>query len=172
MKSSIETSWILLFMWISCVEGYSQQSLDDYEYKDQVGYLSPQNEDWSKNFKRCSTGLPIGFYSSPAPYIFNENKGKFRKFIIGNFNGNNFNDNGLLNLRFLINCHGEIGDIEVNELSYDFEPIDLNDDLVHRLKELSFRKEHWNYTLKDEPADFYMYLIYRIENGKVVEILP
>ena len=163
---------MFLVLGISCAQGFSQQSLDDYNYKDQIGYLSPKNEDWSKNYERCSTGLPIGFYSSPAPFIFKENKGKFRKFITENFNDNQFKDSGLLNLRFLINCHGEIGDVEVNELNFDFERIDLDDALVHHLKELSFRKEHWNYTIREEPSDYYMYLIYRLENGKVVEILP
>lgn len=162
----------LLVISISWTEGNAQLTLNDYDYNDQVGYLSPQNEDWSKNFERCGIGLPLGFYSSPAPYIFKENKGKFRKFIMENFNDNNFKDNGLLNLRFLINCNGEIGDVEVNELDFDFERMDLDDALVYRLKELSFRKEHWNYRLKDEPSDYYMYLIYRLENGKVVEILP
>ena len=151
---------------------YSQQNFNDLEYKDQVGYLSPENKDWSPNFKRCSNKLPIGTYSSTAPYIFRENKGKFRKFIVENFNGNRFTDTGLLNLRFIINCKGDIGDIEVNQLNFDFEPIHLNNDLIDRLKRLSFRKENWKFDLTDKPFDYYMYLIFRIENGKVVEILP
>lgn len=165
--------YILLFCAIPYYYNlYSQQSFNDLEYKDQVGYLNPENEDWSPNFKRCSDKLPIGTYSSTSPYIFRENKGKFRKFIIKKFNGNQFTDTGLLNLRFVINCQGDIGDIEVNELNFEFERINLNDDLVDKLKKLAFQKENWNYDLTEKPFDYYMYLIFRIENGKVVEILP
>ncbi len=150
----------------------AQQKLSDYNYEDQVGFLSPSNPDYSKGFKRCSPGLPFGFYSSSTPAIYKENKGKFRKFIYANFNENNFDDNGMLNLRFIINCNGEIGDVEVNELNRDFEKIDLNDLLVDQLKALSFRKDNWNFNLIEKPLDYYMYLIFRIENGKVVDILP
>ena len=40
--------------------------VDESKYPHHVGYLSSDNRDFSKNFKRCSDGLPIGFYSSPA----------------------------------------------------------------------------------------------------------
>ena len=103
-----------------------------------------------------------------------ENKGEFRRFIIQHFNNNNYKDNGLLNLRFLINCKGEIGDIEINELNFDFEPIALTDSLVQELMELAFLKDNWDVSRLRliEPNDYYMYLIFRIENGQMVDILP
>lgn len=154
------------------IKTYSQQKLSELDYQDQVGFLPPSNKDWSINFKRCSNNVPIGHYSSTAPYIFRENKGKFRQFIFESFNNNTFNDDGLLVLRFIINCEGAIGDVEENELNFDFEKKNLNDSLVEQLKELSFKPENWNFNLTGKPLDYYMYLIFRIENGKVVEILP
>ena len=144
----------------------------DSEHKGHIGYLSPDNPDASPSFERCSEKLPIGFYHSAAPHIYNGGKYQFRKFIESNFPKKNYSDNGLLNFRFLIDCNGNIGDIETNQLNFDFEPIELNQDLVDELYQLSFRAENWNSLSIDEPRDIYMYLIYRIENGKVVEIIP
>lgn len=143
---------------------------NNYQFKDQVGYLAPFNSDYHSTFKRCNSSLPIGSYSS-ARNIFAGDKASFVHQIKSEFNTNDFGDNGILNLRFIISCKGDVGDVETNELDFDFNKKNLSKGLVDRLKKLSFKKENWNYEQK-ENTDYYMYLIYRIENGKVVEVLP
>lgn len=164
--------WVLLAVLATAPNSGAQQKPSELLYKDQVGYLPPSNKDHSEDFIRCNPNLPLGFYSSSGPYIYKGNKSKFRKFILDSFNNNDFDDNGILNLRFIINCHGEVGDIEVNELDYGFEKITMSNALVDKLKELAFKRENWNFNLVEKPMDYYMYLLFRIENGKVVEILP
>ena len=142
------------------------------EHKGHIGYLSNDNPDASSDFKRCSDKLPIGFYHSAAPDIYYGGKPVFRKVIETNFSKGKFQDNGFLNFRFIIDCNGNIGDIETNELDNDFNYTEFTPGLVKELYQLSFRKENWRLLNSEEPHDTYMYLIYKIENGEVAEIIP
>jgi len=141
------------------------------KYPQSIGYLSQSNQDFSENFEPCSDKRPIGYYSS-APNAFKVNKGVFRKFILQNFKNQAYNDTGFLNLRFLINCKGEIGDMEVNELDNDFRLTTLNVNLVNHLIDLTIQKDNWAVRSSEDQRDMYMYLIYKLENGKISEILP
>ncbi len=146
--------------------------VDEEKYPYHVGYLSPENADFSKDFERCSDELPIGFYHSTAPHIYNNGKPAFQAYILANFENEPYSDNGYLNLRFLIDCEGDLGDLEVNELNTDLELTDLSDELVNDLVALAMRPENWASLKKKEPRDMYMYLLFKLENGKVVEIIP
>jgi len=148
------------------------QNSFDRAHKGHIGYLAPENPDVSDNFERCSDKLPVGFYHSTAPYIYKGGKPAFRKYIQNNFSGKEYNDDGYLNFRFLIDCNGEIGDYEINPLNTELEIAPLNKNLVNELSKLTLRKENWNSLKTKEIRDLYMYIIYKIENGEVVEILP
>jgi len=66
---------------------------------------------------------------------------------------------------------GEVFLHETIELDHAYEAFDLNDSLVDQLTALSFRKENWN-PFGDNKNNYYMYLTYRIKNGKITEIIP
>ncbi|TMM58700.1 hypothetical protein FEE95_04525 [Maribacter algarum] len=148
------------------------QNSFDRIHKGHIGYLDSANPDVSENFERCSDKLPVGFYHSTAPYIYKGGKPAFKSFIQNNFSGKDYDDDGYLNFRFLINCKGDIGDYEINPLNTVLEVTTLNKDLVNELSKLTLRKENWNSLKTRETRDLYMYIIYKIENGEVVEILP
>jgi len=146
---------------------------NEEKYPHYIGYLSNSNE--SSKFKRCDESKTIGWYASAATYIpiFNGDKPKFKKSIYKNYLPGDRTENGFLNLRFIINCHGEVGYMEVNELDTNYEPTKLSPELVKQLIKLSSNKDNWIIpTSKNEPIDAYMYLIYKIENGEIAEILP
>ncbi|WP_273568939.1 hypothetical protein [Maribacter halichondriae] len=62
--------------------------------------------------------------------------------------------------------------MEVNELDMNFERTTLDTNLIDQIIDLSVQKKHWHIMDLDEPRDTYMYLIYKIENGAITEILP
>lgn len=164
------TSLILPIIIIGCQANPEQSK--SKKYTRAIGYLEPDNRDFTEDFKKCSDTLPIGFYHSAAPHVYKGSKRTFVKYIQENYKNQGFSDSGFLNLRFLINCRGDIGDMEVNELDNDFLPSDLNDAMVEQLINLSVNEQNWRLPNIDKPYDVYMYLIYKIENGDITEILP
>lgn len=137
-----------------------------------VGYLSSENSDFASNFKRCNDYSPIGYYSHVDFNVFDKNKAQFKRFIQSNFNSNLYTDSGMLNLRFIINCNGEVGDMEVNQLNKDYQITKFNNNLVEEIIQLTVEKENWVISDNKSDNDKYMYLIFRLEDGKITEILP
>jgi hypothetical protein len=63
--------------------------------------------------------------------------------------------------------------MEVNTLDLDLEPASLDQQLVDHLVKFTSKREHWERDLEQfTPEISYMYIIYRIEHGKVTEIIP
>ncbi|MBQ0735284.1 hypothetical protein [Aquimarina celericrescens] len=142
------------------------------KYPDYVGKIDLNKATRTTEFSLCKDeNKPHGFYSSSAPHIYKKNKLEFREFIVQHYQNRNRNDNGYLNLRFHINCRGETGNLIINELNADLEPSNLSATLVEQLVDLSMRNENWR-TADHPTINYYMYLIFKIENGNVTEILP
>jgi hypothetical protein len=73
----------------------------------------------------------------------------------------------------VINCEGEAGRYIIHENHLDLNPTKLEPQMVEHLFELTSQLKKWNPNIiKGEPKDSYMFITYRIENGKIVEILP
>lgn len=151
-------------------EGKYESNLEKHPHS--VGYLSEGNRDFSENYKRCNDNKPFGYYSSAGNKVYAKSKRRFKKNILAQFNHHNYTDTGILNLRFIINCEGNIGDMEVNELNNEYVLSKLNSQMVEELIQLTVQKENWNNIGKANSNDVYMYLIYKIKNGKITEILP
>lgn len=62
--------------------------------------------------------------------------------------------------------------MEVNELNQEYLPTTFNEQMVEELIQLSVQKEHWKNLGKENAQDVYMYLIYKLKDGEIVEILP
>ena len=142
--------------------------VDENKYPHSIGHLSESN-----NFKRCSDKI-VGWYASAATYvpIYKGSKYSFKRHIKENYIHSDTTTNGFLNLRFVINCQGEVGDMEVNQIDLNYQTTEFSQKLVEQLIQLSSRKENWEIPETEEPKDYYMYLIYKIEDGKIAEILP
>lgn len=146
--------------------------IDFEKYQDYVGFLSPKNRDFSPSFEPCNSNLPYGYYSNAGFETFKKGKNSFKQYIKSNFKNKHYTDSGILNLRFIINCKSEVGNMEVNQLNKDYQLTNLNSDLVEELIQLTVLQENWTIASNESKNDYYMYLIFRIENGKITEILP
>ena len=153
------------------VEG--KYDVDKEKYQHHIGHLS--NPDDTTKFNICNKDRIVGWFASAATYvpIYRGSKSNFKKFIGQNYKKVNETENGFLNLRFIINCKGEVGRMEINQLDNNYKKTKLSSELVEQLVTLSSKKENWTVPKFDEePRDSYMYLIFKIENGNIAEILP
>lgn len=113
------------------------------------------------------------YYSGAGLNAYKYNKKRFRDTFLSQYK-NNYSDSGYVNLRFLVNCEGKAGWFEIIKMDLNLEQTGLDDAMVNQLLQLTAETE-WNFFLKEDgitPLNYYMYISYRIEHGKITEIIP
>lgn len=160
---------------------YGKFPVDETKYTNHVGYIDPQEALFTENFELCESDdkgntFLLGSYSSSDPAIYRGTKYTFRNYILDNYSHEAFSDTGLLNLRFHINCHGKTGNLIVNQLDTNYKKTNFHPELVAQLTELTMRNENWQVRAESDNTfskhNHYMYIIYKLENGAITEILP
>lgn len=85
----------------------------------------------------------------------------------------NNKESGLIRLRFIVNCEGKAGRFRILQANQNYEETEFDDRIVSQLENIAKKIEIWEVLYKDGlPVDYYMYLIFRIDNGTITEILP
>lgn len=142
-------------------------------YKNYIGYIDQEKALLNDVYELCGEGNLYHTYSSAALKAFKGSKKQFRDTILAEYNHQNYTDSGYLNFRFLVNCEGNAGWFEIIQMNLDLEETLLNEKMVNELLELTSNPKHWNIiSYNDAPQNYYMYISYRIEHGKITEIIP
>lgn len=167
---------ILLLITVGGIEYYNyvgKYPQDKNKYPHYIGHISPETSVLNDNFMLCDNENIYGTHHGKPKVAFHISKKHFRETILSEYDNTKYTDSGYLDFRFLVNCEGQAGRFEINELNLDLEKTDLNDMMVNDLLKLTANEKHWNiFHMKDLPRNYYMYILYRIENGKITEILP
>ena len=173
---------IILGIALLCVAGFLGYSYYNYTeafntenkpYKTYIGYIDLEKALLNTQYELCDKGAIYNTYSSASLPAYKGSKKRFRDHIQSTFNTNNFTDSGYLNFRFLVNCEGNAGWFEIIQMNLDLEETTLNKPMVDSLFKITSNSENWEIIEYNEaPRNYYMYVSYRIENGKVTEIIP
>lgn len=85
---------------------------------------------------------------------------------------------GILTLQFMVNCKGEVGQFNIIQCDYNYNPIQFNSRLIHSftkiIQELNVFK---HIILKNKEGveinyDYLSYLTFKLKNGEIIDILP
>ena len=138
----------------------------DIEHNDQVDEL---------DFKVCNGDDKIlqyfnlgegPTYNGEKSTILNAFKSKYQPLL-------NKNQNGLIRIRFIVNCEGKAGRFRVLQSDYSYKEKEFNKEIVSQLLSITKQINNWEVLYKQENAvDYYMYLIFKITDGQLTEILP
>lgn len=81
--------------------------------------------------------------------------------------------NGYITVRFLVNCEGKTGLFRVQQMNADLKETAPDKELGDRLLRFTKSLDGWMpKEIKGFKTGYYQYLTYKIENGKVSEVLP
>jgi len=143
-------------------------------YKHYIGYIDQDKALLNDKYELCNKGRLVHTYSSASLDAYAGSKKHFRDAVNTTFNNKtNYTDSGYLNFRFLVNCEGNAGWFEIIEMNLDLKETPLNKNMVDDLFKFTSNSKHWDIvSYNEKPYNYYMYISYRIENGKVTEIIP
>lgn len=171
MNQIIKISAILLT--VSCNPKQEIQ-LNRLEYKRWIGDISFDESKDSKKFVLCND-------ESQTYQYFNDSNGLEydgeKISIISTFNSEYHiykkDETGLIRIRFMVNCKGETGRFRVLGMDDNYKAKNFNLTITSELLRITKSLTGWkSKIINGRPIDYYQYLIFKLENGKIVEILP
>jgi hypothetical protein len=81
--------------------------------------------------------------------------------------------NGMIRIRFVVNCQGKAGRFRLLQSNFDYEEVEFDESIQSQLLNITKSISDWQILYKnDKPIDYYMYLIFKIKDGQITEILP
>lgn len=126
------------------------------------------------SFKICNTNEQIIQY-------FNDGTGvqyKGGKFILDSlffstYRSVKVNQSGLIRIRFVVNCQGQTGRFRLLSSDLNYQPFQFSTEITDQLLRITKYMDGWQPKIwKESKVDYYQYLIFKIENGKLTHILP
>ena len=160
----------LLFLFFSLIISCQSEKI----LHAQVGDIQFDAKLDDPGFKKCSEYAQQyytegqGYQYEGEKYLIEEDLDKFYK-IPQNTNG----ENGYITVRFLVNCEGKTGLFRVSQMSDNYAEKLFPKEIISQLLNFTKNLNGWqNMKFKNKKFDYYQYLTYKIEDGKVLEILP
>lgn len=145
------------------------------EYPRWVGDIEQDSLKDGAAFETCNGDDKIFQYfnSGEGPKYAGEKSSILAKFdteykpVIGK------DQNGLIRIRFVVNCKGKAGRFRILQSDFDYNEIEFDKEIVSQLLDITKNIEIWETTQIDgKTLDYYFYLIFKIKDGQIEEILP
>lgn len=123
-------------------------------------------------FELCGIGIVKPYYATGLKYngeIYRIEKEIKTKWIVAKTN-----NNGISKVKFKVNCHGIIGDLNYEAYDSNYIQTQLNDTIMIKLMESVSKLSDWIPGVDDNgnTCNSHSFLSFRIENGNIIEILP
>lgn len=82
-------------------------------------------------------------------------------------------ESGWVRIRFVVNCRGESGRFRMICSNEHYESRDFDSRITDQLMSITKSLDGWKPLPDSEnPEEYYQYLIFKIDNGDIIEILP
>ncbi|WP_035804555.1 hypothetical protein [Lunatimonas lonarensis] len=145
------------------------------EYLRWVGDIEHDSKIDNIDFKLCNEDYQVlQYFNIGMGPVY---KGEKKK-LINAFNSNfepvtEKKQNGWIRIRFIVNCEGHAGRFRILQSDNNYEDFNFDRKIITQLIEIAKGIENWEILYSEGiPIDYYMYLVFKISDGHILEILP
>jgi hypothetical protein len=164
----------LIYLSSSCHTG--QEKKDEQPYLRQVGDITSDLTLDNPDFKICNGEEYIfQYFNTGEGFKYQGEKTALVSQILNTYKpiSNIEDQSGYIRIRFIVNCEGDAGRFRMisSDIDYQEKVFDraITNQLITILKDL----DGWvKLTENKNPLDYYLYLIFKLDNGHIIEILP
>ena len=138
-----------------------------------VGEIFPDLEVDDPDFQICHPQKSTVQYYAFGQKTYTGEKVAIEHYFREHFVPEQSNESGLIRIRFVVNCQGETGRFRLLAMNTDYSPKEFSSTISTQLLQLTKNLKGWKAMKGRETyRDYYQYLIFKIENGNLIEILP
>lgn len=126
------------------------------------------------NFKLCNhENLAKQYFNIGDAMEYEGEKPALVRHFLDNYQPVDTDQSGYLRIRFLVNCDGKTGRFRLTQSDINYQEITFDKQITDQLLALTQSLDGWK-TKYDagQPVDYYQYLIFKIQNGHLTEIMP
>ncbi|MDZ7935410.1 MAG: hypothetical protein U5M51_10715 [Emticicia sp.] len=82
--------------------------------------------------------------------------------------------NGFVTIRFVVNCKGQTGNFEIYQIDNNYQNTKFDEKYIEELLTFTKALDDWKIAIHNKTLklDYYTYFTFKIEHGKVTEIVP
>lgn len=143
-------------------------------FQKQVGDIQFDSKIDDPNFKICNLSKAVQYYMFEKGVQYKGEKYEIIKVFRRKYKSIDIDgETGYITIRFLVNCNGNSGLFRITSMNENYLPKIFNDEIVGQLLSITKSLDGWSIGKdEDKTYDYYQYLTFKIENGKLIEILP
>lgn len=127
-----------------------------------------------QDFQVCDEDRILQYYNFGKGFQYKGEKISLVKHFTAAFDSTRYNDeSGFVTIRFVVNCKGQAGRFRVQEMGDDYQPKKFAKRLTEDLLAVTKKLDGWIAgEMQGKPYDYYQYLVFKFEHGKLIEIMP
>ncbi|MGE9312154.1 hypothetical protein ACLOAU_10920 [Niabella sp. CJ426] len=159
----------IIFLTIASCQ-ISQQAT---QYEKRIGDIAFDPQSDNKNFELCYPNAIQQYFVFTSDKSFADYKPYIDSVFFASFRSIPLKESGLIRIRFIVNCKGETDRFRLLAMNWQYEPIRFNKRITTQLLFIIKSIKIWQVqVINERPVDYYQYLIFKISNGQLIEILP
>ncbi|MDC8098618.1 hypothetical protein [Chryseobacterium rhizosphaerae] len=145
------------------------------EYPANIGDIEFDPATDNKDFNFCFGKYIFQYFNyTNEPENYNGEKIEIDKIFFTQYQNQDIpNETGLVRIRFVVNCKGETDRFRMMGMDENYRSKKFNSKITSQLIAITKGLNGWKpKKIKEHDVDYYQYLIFRIENGNLIEIMP
>ncbi len=164
----------LIFILLTTLYSCGQTQDKKVNYPLQIGDIYFNSKIDDPNFKLCDEDRVLQYYNFGKGLQYKGEKVKINEhFKDGLKTQKQKDESGFLTIRFIVNCQGKTGRYRVQGMDNEYNEKTFNENLTSQLLNLTKHLDGWVIgEYEGKTYDYYQYLTFKIEKGKLIEIMP
>ncbi len=163
---------------LSCIISCAQESASiKTEYPPRhIGDIEFDPKTDNSDFELCDSEKAYQYFNIGQGLLFKGEKIALEKEFLEKYNPEIAKkESGMIRIRFIVNCKGETDRFRISGADENYNEKEFDKSITSQLLQLTKELKNWHGLFNPETqqgADYYQYLIFKIENGQIVKILP
>lgn len=164
----------LICIFVTTLYSCAQTQEKKTEYPLQVGDIDFDSKIDEPSFKLCDENRVLQYYNFGKGLQYRGEKVAINEHFKNELRTKEQkSESGILTVRFIVNCNGRAGRFRLQGMDSEYNEKTFSDNLTSQILSLTKTLDGWMVgEIEGKNYDYYQYLAFKIENGKLIEIMP
>ena len=168
------TKILKLILFIPLISFGQEKNETKSEYPNYVGDIEFNSEIDTKEFELCNSKHIFQYFNNSGGLEYEGEKLAIERVFSEKYKSEFIkNETGLIRINFVVNCKGKTDRFRLISMNENYEEKVFDKSITDKLLSIAKNLKGWKgKRIREKEIDYYQYLIFKIENGQLKEILP